>query len=139
MPNHGEGIPQTTQNIIMKTRSGFVSNSSSSSFVIITTKEKWNEACAELTKQVGKNMAHVILSEYGEGEKAKVLGKDALVFSGVQSSEEFGCNGITDLEQEHGLSEEEAETLAETAYEHMGELEAILNKDGVSYTSSTSC
>jgi hypothetical protein len=114
----------------MKTRSGFVSNSSSSSFVIITTKEKWDEACAELTKQVGKNMAHVLLSEYGEGEKAKVLG---------QSSEEFGCNGITDLEQEHGLSEEEAETLSETAYEHMGELEDILNKDGVSYTSSTGC
>jgi len=112
----------------MKTRQGFVSNSSSSSFVIVTTKEKWNSAKKSLEEKVGKDIAAIIVGEYGKGTNAKVLGQDALVFSGIVSSKEYGQNAIDKL----GIEDPDGE-LSMKAYEEMEELDKILKKDGVSF------
>ena len=123
----------------MKTRAGFVSNSSSSSFVIITTKKAWDAATKELTKKLeNKNIAKIVIGEYGEGENATVLGQKALVFQGVMTTEEYGSSTIYEMEKNGEITEEESEILSETAYEYMGDLEEILRKDGVSYVGGSS-
>lgn len=119
----------------MKTRNGFVSNSSSSSFVIITTQEKWDAAVKKFTEQVGQNIAKIVMGEYGKPEKAKILGQKALVFSGIISSDEYGSN----IDAKNlGISEDEAYDLAIEAYESMGNLDDILREDGVSYVGNYS-
>ena len=123
----------------MKTRNGFVSNSSSSSFVIVTTKDKWNEAVKEFTKKVNKNIAKIVVSEYGQGEEAKVLGQNALVFTGIFSSEDYGTAVLDDLETSGKISDDDAEDLACEAYDKMGDFEDILKNDGVSYVGGEYC
>jgi hypothetical protein len=86
----------------MKTRQGFVSNSSSSSFVLITTKEMLEEAKQSLT-QFGKDLVDSVIQE---PSKAKIFGKNCLVFWGEYNSEEMG----SDLECEK-YSESEWDTL----------------------------
>ena len=120
----------------MKTRNGFVSNSSSSSFVIITTQEKWNDAVKQFTKKVGENIAKIVVGEYGKPDKVKVLGQNALVFSGVICSEDYGSNiDAKSLK----MSEDEAYDLAIEAYESMGDFDEILREDGVSYVGGQCC
>lgn len=66
----------------MKTRQGFVSNSSSSSFIIITNKEAHDAALKEM---------HPYYSYIVKGERPsfeKVLGKDSVVLFGVTSSDD---------------------------------------------------
>ena len=120
----------------MKTRNGFVSNSSSSSFVIITTQEKWNDAVKQFTKKVGENIAKIVVGEYGNPDKVKVLGQNALVFSGIVSSEEYGSSVVDKLK---GITEDEAYDLVVEAYESMGDFDKILREDGVSYVGGQCC
>jgi len=71
-------------------RVGFVSNSSSSSFLLICTKEIYNQSLNELSK-LGKNL---VKSEYplGDFSKIKLDGKEYLCDFGEKSSEDFGCD-----------------------------------------------
>jgi hypothetical protein len=119
----------------MKTRNGFVSNSSSSSFVIITTQDKWNEAVKKFKKIAGENITKIVVGEYGEPEKAKVLGQDALIFSGIICSEDYGNSVCDELINNTKCNEDEVYDLAVEAFEKMGEFNDILRNDGVSYVS----
>jgi len=120
----------------MKIREGFVSNSSSSSFVIVTTPEAWKNAKKKLVEKVGEKIAKIIVEEIGKPERAKVFGQDALVFSGVISSEEYGYVGIARLREKVELTEEEEEKLSVEAYDQHHELDKILKEDGISFTSN---
>lgn len=118
----------------MKTRNGFVSNSSSSSFVIITTQEKWKEATKKFADKHGNDVAEIVKSEFGRGDKAKVLGQDALIFSGVISTEEFGSDWMYNNKPD--MDEDDACDLACKACEEWYDLLHILDEDGVSYTTT---
>lgn len=66
----------------MKTRNGFVSNSSSTSFIIVCTIQDHKKAVAKLHPYYQKRLSKM------EPQKKKFLDKDILVFSGILSSEE---------------------------------------------------
>ena len=64
----------------MKIRNGFVSNSSSSSFVIILTKDQYTELLKTIDDYQKK-----VLDALGH-EEAKVCGQDAIIFQGMQGN-----------------------------------------------------
>ena len=83
----------------MKRRIGFVSNSSSSSFVIVVTKEKWDEEFNKLHPYI---KAHIdFLASHGVWKQTNFAGKDVVMFgytSGNASPYEWG--GKPDYEGE---------------------------------------
>ncbi len=123
----------------MKIRLGFVSNSSSSSFIIVTTADAWQNAQRQLIEKVGEDVATIIIGEFGKPNRAKIFGQDALVFSGTISSEEYGYYGIAALKKKRNVSEDEEEDLILKAYDKQYELDKILKADGVSYIDSQCC
>ena len=72
----------------MKVRQGFVSNSSSSSFVVVTTKAEWDKTVAKLSK-LGQL---VVEHELTKPTPVKFLGKNLIAIVQTISTEEFGCN-----------------------------------------------
>lgn len=66
----------------MKIRSGFVSNSSSSSFVLIAEKQDIDT----ILKEGHEVIRHLIRN----GEKVKAFGKELELFSGYESTEDGG-------------------------------------------------
>lgn len=123
----------------MKIRNGFVSNSSSSSFVIITNKESWDRAVKKFTEKVGENVAAVVTKAYGRPEPAKILGQNALVYQGVISSEEYGCDTLEQLIDDGKITEDESWEISQTAYESQSDFEKILVEDGLSYCGGDGC
>lgn len=119
----------------MKIHTGFVSNSSSSSFVIVTTREKWNAAKKLFAENKGKNLAHVVIAELGMPEVTSIFGQNALVFAGTIFSEDFGYNSVSELSKKGKLTPEEEDNIAVDAYASIGEFFQILSKDGGSYAS----
>jgi hypothetical protein len=82
----------------MKIRQGFVSNSSSSSFVVITTKEDWDAAVAKL-EPLGKLMVEHCIHK---PRKVKFLGRDLIAASQEISTEDFGWNIPDKNDQDDG-------------------------------------
>ena len=73
----------------MKTRQGFVSNSSSSSFVIIATDDMIKKARSKLT-----DFGNAVVDNICKFETATVLGIKAKVATGITSSEEFAYDAV---------------------------------------------
>jgi len=122
----------------MKIRNGFISNSSSSSFVIITTKEKWGEAKEKLAKKfknykLSEYLADILINSYGKGKKCKVLGQNALIFREDEYDEDYGADKVSELERDNKITSEDLDKLMDDVYNNTGELTDILKEDGVSY------
>ena len=88
----------------MKIRSGFVSNSSSASFVILTTKKDYEKALK--TMSITKpETAKILKKVLGKGKKFRFYGKQGLDFSRIFSTDEF-----YDYEEDATSEEEAKET-----------------------------
>lgn len=70
----------------MKIRNGFVSNSSSSSFVVLTTKENIKEALDKLPKKIKKFMKDTFICSPTHVE---VDGKKYLLYSGTYYTDDW--------------------------------------------------
>lgn len=82
----------------MKIRSGFVSNSSSSSFLMLTRKEDHDEAMAKLTPFERKVIEYLI-------DNVKAFGLDLVELS-IQNGEDFYTLGSFDSEKYRDIMNE---------------------------------
>ena len=81
----------------MKIRQGFISNSSSTSFVLITTREAIDE---EFGKIKDANLKKIIRSELRPPKQVSLFGEKVLIYLDRISSEDFGCD--CDIEDDSG-------------------------------------
>ena len=109
----------------MKIRNGFVSNSSSSSFVIITTQEDYNTALEKVAEKYNKNVAKVIERIIGGSSKFSFKGQEGISFYGTIYSESY-YDEAYDLCG--GENEDEVDSICEDAYEASSDLFAFINE-----------
>jgi hypothetical protein len=78
----------------MKTRDGFVSNSSSSSFMCITTKDVYDEVYKKSSDSVKKVIDYILENQENNKyiEFKKFLGRQVVVF--MDMGDAGGCTGV---------------------------------------------
>ncbi len=69
----------------MKTRTGFVSNSSSSSFVVTTTKSNWERIKGELDP-FALNVAELMHTLFMDTQEGTCFGNDVVMFGGTSDA-----------------------------------------------------
>jgi len=75
----------------MKIRTGFVSNSSSSSFMVMTTKENHEKAMKNLHPFI-----QAVMSAVEPKEETKLFGKEIIAFG--YNSDMGGCTNLDDID-----------------------------------------
>jgi len=91
----------------MKFRSGFVSNSSSSSFVLVTTSEDYNDALSKLSDKEKYFMDRVSRYKGGDFTNGNVGDTDVIVISGGDYEDSWSRGDMhistCDIEYEDGV------------------------------------
>ena len=111
----------------MKTRIGFVANSSTSSFILIASKEHVDMVQAEMTIFAKEYVNHV------RTQDCKFLGKDVVIFSGMTGDCSSWCNFKFD---NFPVTDEQRENYWEIWPNFVDRLTEVAGKENVIYDSS---
>ena len=120
----------------MKTRFGFVSNSSSTSYTVVTTVKKHEKVMAALDKKAQAVM-EVLAKAYGS--KAKFCSQDCFVFAMVYSTEDsngFDIPGYSTNYEDEG--KENYVDVGESLDAYLGAMRSAAKK-GEAIVKSESC
>lgn len=110
----------------MKVRNGFVSNSSSSSFVIITTEGDYKEAMGKVKNKYSKEVADVLKEVIGGSSKFNFKGQEGISFFGTIYSESYGECAY----EVCGDDEDKADEVGEQAYYAIDDLCGFIKELG---------
>jgi len=106
----------------MKIRKGFVSNSSSSSFVLYATKENYDKMMQEL------NAFERDVAEHMKTSEEKFMGIDVVSFSDF--SDMGGNCSLDNFESDNYQESEDDDSFWEARYEAWEKIQKMLSKEG---------
>lgn len=121
----------------MKARSGFVSNSSSSSFVVVTTLENHERAVAKLGPY-GKAVMRAMEEDDNEGfcKKAPFLGRACISFSTLSVMDSDPFDGFHVDYDEEEVQQDDDEDTASNVFDKYVELVKESPKEAFTHCSS---